>query len=103
MRRFTTPTVELTVEGVDLTDSDVYVTIWQKGRELTVEDADVTLDGEGTVIAFALTQEQSATFHAGSAKVQVNWIGTDGHRNATTIEEMSVTQNLLNRVIEHDD
>lgn len=102
MRRYTTPTIELTVEGVDLTDSDVYVTIRQQGRELTVKDADVTLDGEDTVITFALTQEQSATFHTGSAKIQVNWIDTDSHRNATTIEDVGVTPNLLNRVIEHD-
>ena len=101
MRRYTTPTIELTVEGHDLTASDVYVTMRQQGRELTIEDADVALDGEDTVITFALTQEQSATFREGRAKVEVNWVDADGFRNATAIEEMSVTPNLLNQVIEH--
>lgn len=102
MRRYTTPTIELTVEGHDLTASDVYVTMRQQGRELTIEDADVALDGGDTVITFALTQEQSATFREGRARVEVNWVDADGFRNATSIEELAVTPNLLNRVIEHD-
>lgn len=102
MRRYTTPTIELTVEGHDLTASDVYVTMRQQGRELTVEDADVTLDGGDTVITFSLTQEQSATFREGRARVEVNWVDADGFRNATSIGELAVTPNLLNRVVEHD-
>ena len=70
--------------------------------KLTIEDADVALDGEDTVITFSLTQEQSATFREGRARVEVNWVDADGFRNATTIEELAVTPNLLNRVIEHD-
>ena len=101
MRRFTTPTLSLVVEGVDITGMDVYVTISQGSTELTVTNAPMEFDGEGTAIALALTQEQTERFRVGEAKVQVNWVGGDGMRNATTIGRLQVDDNLLRRVVEH--
>lgn len=99
MRRYTTPTMELVVQGIDLTASDVYVTMRQQGRELTIENADVALDGEDTIITFSLTQEQSATFREGRARLQVNWLDADGRRNATNIAAVEVAGNLLERTV----
>ncbi len=101
MRRYTTPTISLTVEGVDLTGMDTYVTISQGGTELTVTNAAASFDGADTTIALALTQEQTERFRVGEAKVQVNWVGGDGMRNATTIGRLQVDDNLLRRVVRH--
>ena len=101
MRRYTTPTLSLVVEGVDLTGMHVYVTISQGRTELTLTNVTTSFESSNTVISIALTQEQTERFRVGEAQVQVNWVGGDGHRNATTIGRMQVDDNLLRRVVEY--
>lgn len=104
MINYTTPTISLTVEGVDLTGQDIYVTIEQGSHELTKSGADLTVAyaDPDTTIEFNLTQEESASFaYSRSAQVQVNWISQNGVRGATTIAQVSVLKNLLDEVIEY--
>lgn len=102
MRRYTTPNIEIVVEGIDLTASHVYVTLWQHGAEVTTQvgDDDMSYDGSNTTINVAYTQEQTSVFCEGRAKIQVNWIDTNERRNATDISSIRITGNLLGRTIE---
>ena len=102
MRRYTTPTVTLTVKGVDLTGMDVLVTFSQACRTLTVENPSMTLDGEDTVISVPLTQVQTGGFADGSVEVQVNWLDGYGHRDATTVGTIEVGRNLLAQVVDDE-
>ena len=98
MRRYTTPTIELTVEGVDLTSYTVYASFVQGRHSLDVEGAECALDEEGnTIVTVPLTQLQTAGFQEGSAKVQVNWLDLEGNRNATTIGKISIEANLIEK------
>lgn len=98
MRRYTTPTIELTVEGHDLTSSVVYATFSQGQKVVTITDLTMALDGEDTVITIELSQLDTARFVAGTCKVQVNWTQY-GKRNATEIKTINVTPNLLEEVV----
>jgi len=103
MRRYTTPTVTLTVKGVDLTGMDVLVTFTQACRELTVDNPSMTLTtGGDTVIEVPLSQVQTGGFVDGSIEVQVNWLDAVGHRDATTVGTIEVERNLLARVVEDE-
>lgn len=106
MINYTTPTLHLIVEGIDLTGQEIYVTLEQSNRELTKsgEDLTVTLDGEDTKIEFTLSQEESASFqYSRSAQVQVNWISQNGVRGATNIAQIGVLKNLLDEVLDYGD
>ena len=109
IRRYTTPTQELIVEGVDLTASDVYVVYKQgntclkfSGEEIEMEKiawADLESGKWDTVLRVYMSQETTAKFRTDrDVEVQVNWI-EDGQRNATTIARFEVTRNLMEEVI----
>lgn len=109
MINYTTPTLSLTVEGVDLTPHNVYVSLEQGTHELhkSGNDLVVTTDTHGqttdTIITLTLTQEESASFNVNkSVNVQVNFITADGVRDATEIKTISVMRNLLDEVIGYD-
>ena len=104
MRRYSTPTVEVIVEGQDLTGMDVVVTFRQGPRRLDVEDPAMTTDTHDqvtdTVLAVPLTQVQSGSFAEGTVEVQVNYMDAQGHRVATTIGALEAERNLLDEVVE---
>lgn len=100
MRRYTTPTVTVEVEGVDLTTSTVLVTFQQRNNRLTVEGPSMTLQGEDTIISVPLSQLQTGGFSEGSVEVQVNWLDGYGHRDATTVAAIQVERNLLAEVVD---
>ena len=103
MRRFTTPTVTLTVKGVDLTGMDVLVTFTQACHELTVEGPSMTLStGGDTVIEVPLSQVQTGGFVEGTVEVQVNWLDALGNRDATTVGTIEVERNLLDEVVDDE-
>lgn len=100
MRKYTTPIEQLTVEDIDLSTAQIYVTIKNDRTTLTFtgDRLDVDFDGTDTVINLHLTQEESGSFAVGSVWVQVNWL-MDGERNATEVVRLDVQSNLLNKVI----
>lgn len=67
MRRYTTPTLHMTVH-VDLTGAEIHVTIKQGARKLEKTGADVVsaYDSESgkTELSVSLTQEETGTFLA---------------------------------------
>lgn len=107
MRRYTTPTLHMTVP-VDLTGAEIYVTIKQGQRKLQKTGADVisVYDSESgkTTLSVTLTQEETGAFLAEKkAYVQVNWIFSDGTRDATNIKQIDVSENLIAEVIRYAD
>ena len=106
MIKYTTPTISLIVEGVDITAHDIYVTLEQGANELVKKGSDliVSTEEDGTQIVFTLTQEESASFdYNNRAAVQVNWITSTGVRSATEIKSIGVMKNLLDKVISYGD
>ena len=107
MRRYTTPTLPMTVP-VDLTGAKIRVTIKQGARKIQKTGADVVSvwDAESgkTTLSVTLIQEETGAFLAGKrAEVQVNWIFSDGTRDATDIKQIDVSENLIAEVITYDD
>lgn len=100
MKRFTTPTITLTVEGIDLTKYKLYVTFKQGYIKFTKTDVTASADNGNTVITVNLTQEETGKLKKGSCKVQINWMDDNGRRNAVDIGVIEVDENLLDEVIE---
>ena len=106
MINYTTPTISLVVEGIDITGQSIYVTLEQGSQELTKTGTDLTVSTEtiqqvtNTTISFMLTQEESASFDFNkNVSVQVNWISSQGVRAATEIKNIPVMRNLLDQVL----
>ena len=107
MRRFTTPTLPMTVP-VDLTGADIRVAIKQGQRVMQKSGADVTsaynAETGKTELSVTLTQEETGMLLADiHVLVQINWIWPSGAREATNIKKIIVTENLLSEVIRYGD
>ncbi len=100
MRRYTTPTLPVFVQGIDLTEFDVYVTLAQRTHVKTVNADDMEYNEEGnTRINVDLSQFETAEFREGAIKLQVNWVDTEGKRYATNEATIQMCGNLLEEVI----
>lgn len=105
MRRGTTPTYALTVDGFDLTDKTVYVTIAQGTRKITLTNdrLAITSDETGSSAIFELSQAETLAFKNGSASVQMRFIDSAGEAWATDIGSLSIDPVLLEREIAYAD
>lgn len=103
MIRGTTPDYVLTLDGVDLSEQTVYVTIKQCQKLLTKTGDELTIavDETGSTIAFSLTQEDTLGLSVGSASIQVRFIGADGVAWATKTAPLYVEKALLEKVISY--
>lgn len=109
MIQYTTPTITLIIEGVDIFDNDIYVSLEQREPKLveltkTGGDLDVRTEVVGertdTIIDCYLTQEETAGFDIRTkVAVQVNWIDGDGVRAATEMAFLRIAPNLLDKVL----
>lgn len=97
MRRGTTPTLAIHVDQ-DLSGCEVYVTLAQRGKQITKResDFDMKVSGGATTINLTLSQAETLSFTAerGSAvEVQVRYV-KDGRACATDIVSVPVTRIL---------
>lgn len=104
MRQFTTPTLPLEAEGVDITGADyVWVTFASKSRNhiITKDKESLILEynGKDTLITVELTQQETGSFLINErVDIEINWMnGTK--RGATEIKTINVKENLLNKVM----
>lgn len=104
MRRGTTPTLTITVTGMDVTDlKTIKVTFKQGNIELTKATDDVTIDAENNAISVPLTQEDTLKFGSGAVNVQIRGLLADGVTAiASGIKSFSMDKILLDGVIEAD-
>lgn len=110
MINYTTPTLYLTVEDLDITSHEVYVSLEQGRTELTKSGSDISMHSEteqgktNTYIEVLLSQEETAMFNwSRPCDVQVNWITASDIRAATFIETIPVMRNLLDKVVHYGD
>lgn len=101
MIQWTTPTIVLTVsgvEGLDLTEAEeVVVTLTQGNYQLQKTGNDLTLDG--ATVTFTLTEDESRRLaENASVQVQVNWTYRNADQNlrraATSIARIDVGKQL---------
>lgn len=105
MRRYTTPTITLTLTGADLTNCRIWVTLAQMHRkaEFTRDDFDSIEQqpDDSWVITITLTQEQSASYANDlPVDVQVNILDVTGHRYASNIGQVRFGRNLKEVVVD---
>ena len=106
MIRGTTPVFTLGIDGYDLTEATVYVTIGQGSRQVTVSGERVVVRGgeKGSVLTVRLTQEETLVFNGKAnekAFAQVRFIYANGDAYATDTAGFPVEPVLLEGVIEY--
>lgn len=103
MRQFTTPTINLDIEGLDLTGWHTETSITQGCAKLTIDDAPCVMTESGCKLTITLTQEQTGVFEAyKSAQVQVRFINSTGTAGATDIKPIRIAPVLDGGVIEYE-
>ncbi len=90
MKRGTTPTFALSLEGIDYNMLDtVYVTFKQDNHIITKTGDDVELDEENQIINVALTQSETLSFRQGYVFVQLRAVTKGGNAVATDIVKVN--------------
>lgn len=102
MYRYTTPTLPITIDDVDFTEVDNFrIAIeFDKNQSLLfiVPANDARVDVENRTIVLTLTQEETASFTAGYAKLQVRIVYTSHAVQATPIVPVTI-KDVIDEVI----
>ena len=105
MYQGTTPALNLIVEGVDLTNKTVFVTIRCGTYAITKSGEDLAVifaEGNSTVI-IRLTQQQTLQMKEPTATVQIRFVDAEGNADATNKAIFNVEESLYHAVIEYED
>lgn len=98
MRQGTTPTIQITVNNIDLADMErIYVVFEQNGNLLKKSMTDLKV--ENNVISVLLTQEETLSFKNGNCNIQLRMITYDGIAMASPIKTVNVYSVLNKEVI----
>ena len=98
MRQGTTPTIQITINDIDLNEmQNIYVVFKQNGYILKKESSD--LDIEGNTISVSLSQEETLNFKEGTCNIQLRMITYGGIAMASPIKTVNVYSVLNNEVI----
>lgn len=98
MRQGTTPTIQITVNNIDLADMErIYVIFEQNGNLLKKGMTDLKV--ENNVISVLLTQEETLSFKNGNCNIQLRMITYDGIAMASPIKTVNVYSVLNKEVI----
>lgn len=103
MYQGTTPALTLNVEGADLTDKTVFVTIRCGNYSLTKTGDDIAVsyaDGNSTVV-IRLTQQETLLMRESTATVQIRFIDENGNADATNKAQFEVKKSLYPAVIRY--
>lgn len=100
MVQATTPTFVLTFPGsVDPGDMEnVYFSLVQNTVNITKTSPDITISGQSVHVT--LSQVDTVRLVPGAAKIQLNWTYPNGSRACSQIVQITVTENLLEEVVE---
>lgn len=98
MRQGTTPTLQITVNNIDLADMEhIYVVFEQNGNLLKKSMTDLKV--ENNVISVFLTQEETLSFKSGNCNIQLRMITYGGIAMASPIKTVNVYSVLNKEVI----
>lgn len=106
MIQWTSITHTHTVEGVDLTTCEVYVSYSQHPVTITVPADEVVYyendpeHGACSKVMVHLTQGQTGAFKNGQVGCQINWLTHDGKRDAVKVKTYEMYKNLIPKVLE---
>lgn len=100
MKRGTTPTFAILLEGIDFSIlQNVYITFKQDNRVLTKGNEDIALDAENQLINVALTQKETLSFRQGYVFVQLRATTQSGNAVASDIVQIDASGILKEGVI----
>lgn len=99
IRRGTTPTIKLNIEGVRMDDiKRWYVTISQDYTQITKTNEDMEI--EGTLLSIRLTQQETLRFKQSECEIQIRALTPDNTAIASDIQKVNFGRILFNEVIE---
>lgn len=103
MIAWTTPTFPILIKGIETSNEyDIYITISQGLREVTLQPSTVVQTSEGVQVEVTLTQAQSGVFKPGrEALVQANIVDSSGYRAASNLVPVLVELNLIEEVLQN--
>ena len=100
MRRGTTPTIEIKVTGIKVSELEsIYVTLSQHKNKVTKETEDITIYEAENTLYVTLSQEETLTFFRGYVYVQMRAVTKDGLAIASEIQMISVEEILKEGII----
>lgn len=98
MRQGTTPTIQITINDIDLNEmQNIYVVFEQNGYILKKESSDLNI--EGNIISVSLSQEETLNFKEGTCNIQLRMITKGGVAIASPIKTTKVYRVLNKEVI----
>ena len=112
MKRGTTPTITITVEGMTFQGMKLYVTIEDNaGTQITKNSnggevtKTVTYDDQGNptgcIVTVFLTQEETLGFDVGTAQAQLTWIDAYGIADKSDIFNLKFDRTLLEEAVHY--
>lgn len=104
MYQGTTPALTLNVEGADLTDKTVFVTIRCGNYSLTKtgDSLAVTYAEDHSIVIVRLSQSETLMMKEPEAEVHVRFIDSTGNAEATSKATFDVEESLYRSVIEYE-
>lgn len=100
MRRGTTPTFEITVNGIEVVEMEnVYITFKQYKKILTKYMEDITVDESKNALYVTLSQGETLMFSRGYAYMQLKIMTKDGFVTASEMRMEPVEEILEESVI----
>lgn len=102
MYRYTTPTIPITISGLNFADVQLFRVKLEQGQtELLkiIDVSDPSVNQNKRTINLTLTQEETASFKIGKADIQVRVLFRSGEVQATKKAKVSVNEVLDGVVI----
>jgi hypothetical protein len=100
MKRGTTPTLEIAVDGVKVTDlSSIYVTLKQDDLIITKSAEDIQVNEEDNSLGVSLSQKETLSFRPGFVYLQMRAVTSGGNAIATDVQKIDAVEILQEGVI----
>lgn len=100
MRRGTTPTLEIKITGIDVTQLEsIYITLSQYKKQVTKEIQDITIDELNNTLYVPLSQEDTLSLTRGYVYVQMRAVTKDGLAVASEMQMTTMEEILKEGVI----
>lgn len=99
MVQYTDAPVTIILPGYEMTKAQMIHVTFEQNDEVVFDIEDVTVVDDETLFC-RVSQEQSGMLSTKvTAKCQVNWLDEEGYRSATVKKNITVSHNMLGRVI----
>ena len=91
--------ITLSPDGVLEDYKHIVISIKQHGVQIDKTEDDIGIDTEQNLINVHLSQEETAMFQVGNAKIQLNIYYTNTERDTSTMADIEVSENLYKKVM----